>query len=102
MHVIARPALDAAGREYPLAAQWLRAWWAIASQADWRQLTDVRRQYPSADQVDCCLIFDVGGNKYRLICRVSWHNDWTRGTLLVKHFLTHAEYDRNKWRKDCR
>jgi mRNA-degrading endonuclease HigB of HigAB toxin-antitoxin module len=48
------------------------------------------------------LIFDARGNNYRLICRVSWRNKWSGGTLLVKHFLTHSQYDRNLWRTDCR
>ena len=38
---------------------------------------------------------------FRLICRVRYANRWTDGTLLVKHFLTHSEYDKNKWCKDC-
>jgi mRNA-degrading endonuclease HigB of HigAB toxin-antitoxin module len=65
-------------------------------------LLDVRRAYPAADQVDCCLVFDARGNRYRLICRVTYANQWQRGTLLVKHFLSHAEYEGNRWRKDCR
>jgi mRNA interferase HigB len=102
VHVISRPALLAAQRRHPDAAGWLDAWWTVASNADWEKLADVRRQYPAADQVDCCLIFDVRGNNYRLICRISYRNQWSRGTVLVKHFLTHAEYDRNSWRADCR
>ena len=61
----------------------------------------MRVAYPSADPVDCCLVFNVGGNRYCLICRVTYANEWQRGTLLFKHLLTHAEYDKNRWRKDC-
>jgi mRNA interferase HigB len=101
MHVIARPLLDHAARTHADAAGWLRAWWGVACRARWETLLDVHKAYPTADQVDCCLVFDARGNRYRLICRVTYANDWQRGTLLVKHFLTHAEYDRDLWRKDC-
>jgi mRNA-degrading endonuclease HigB of HigAB toxin-antitoxin module len=52
-------------------------------------------------QVDCCLVFNIRGNHYRLICRVSYANPWTSGTFYLKHFLTHAEYDEDRWKKDC-
>jgi mRNA interferase HigB len=102
MHIIARPLVHRAARTHADAAEWLWAWWAVASRARWENLEHVRRAYPSADQVDCCLVFDARGNRYRLVCRVTYANRWQRGTLLVKRFLTHAEYDRNLWRKDCK
>lgn len=102
VHVIARPKINEAAREHSDAAGWLQEWWTIASKAVWRQLADVREQYPSTDQVGSCLVFDARGNNYRLICRVSWANRGTRGTLLVNHFLTHAKYDRGKWKADCK
>jgi mRNA interferase HigB len=101
MHVISRRAIDAAIQQHSDAAEWLNAWWKRACKARWESLHDVRIDYASADQVDCCLVFNVRGNKYRFICRVTYADQWTRGTLLVKHFLTHAEYDKNKWIRDC-
>lgn len=101
MHVIARPTLEAAATLHPDVASWLHAWWTIATKAEWQRLEHVRAQYAAADQVNRCLIFDVRGNNYRLICRVTWADRWQRGTLLIKHFLTHAEYDRGRWRNDC-
>lgn len=101
MHIIARPALVAAKQRYPNAASWLDDWWATASKAAWSRLADVRELYRDADEVGQCLIFNVCGNYYRLICRVTYANKWTEGTLLVKHFLTHADYDKNRWCNDC-
>jgi mRNA interferase HigB len=102
MHVIARSLVEEAARAHPDAAGWLRSWWVVANRARWEDLVGVRKAYAVADQVDCCLVFDARGNRYRLICRVTYANEWQRGTLLVKHFLTHAEYDRNFWRKYCK
>lgn len=101
MHIIARPAIVAAKQRYPAAASWLDDWWAAASSAAWSRLLEVRLLYPFADEVGQCLIFNACGNDYRLICRMTYANQWTDGTLLVKHFLTHAEYDKQKWCKDC-
>jgi mRNA interferase HigB len=101
MHIIARPALDEAMKRHPDAAGWLKHWWKVAGTERWEHLHAVRVVYPAIDQVDCCLVFNVRGNKYRLICRVTYANQWQRGTLLVKHFLTHAEYDKDDWKEDC-
>lgn len=101
MHVISRKRLKEAAQRHRDASNWLDGWWNVASKAHWENLHDVRRVYASADQVGCCLVFNACGNRYRLICRVSYANRWTRGTLLVKHFLTDAEYDKGGWQKDC-
>lgn len=101
MNVISRRAILEAGLRHPDAESALTAWYKAATQARWESLHDVQAVLPFTDQVECCLVFNVGGNKYRLICRVSYANPWTNGTLWVKHFLTHAEYDKQKWKKDC-
>jgi mRNA interferase HigB len=102
MHIIARPAISQAINRHQDVGHWLNQWWKVASVQRWESLSHVRGTYPATDQVDCCLVFNVRGNKYRLICRVTYANQWQRGTLLVKHFLTHAEYDRDDWKEDCK
>src|SRR6218665_2951304 len=101
MHIIARPAIEAAKRNHPNAAIWLDVWWNIAGKSKWSRLADVRVNYPHTDEVGSCLIFNVCGNHYRLICGMSYANERSGGTLFVKHFLTHAEYDKKRWCKDC-
>lgn len=101
MHIIARPAIESGKQLYPQASSWLDSWWNVASKSVWTRLADVRVIYPDADEVGQCLVFNVCGNDYRLICRMTYANKWTDGTLLVKHILTHSEYDKKKWCKDC-
>jgi mRNA interferase HigB len=56
-----------------------------------------------------CLVFDVRGNNYRLIATVAWARKVVgsgppktiNGTLYIKHFLTHAEYDKDDWKGCC-
>ena len=101
MNVIARPAVDEAIRHHPDAQNWLNAWWKVARRGQWRSLPHVRETYPGTDQVGSCLLFDVLGNRYRLIVGVRYARRTRGGTLFVKCFLTHTEYDKNAWRKDC-
>ena len=100
MHIIARPAIENAKQRHPACGNWLDNWWRTAGRADWCSLQDVRADYPSADQVGGCLVFDAPGAR-RLICNVHYANDDRQGTLYVREFLTHAEYDRDTWKDVC-
>jgi mRNA interferase HigB len=101
MNVISRPAVNAAIRAHPDAKDWLDAWWKIAAREQWTSLADVRAVYPRTDQVGSCLVFNVLGNHYRFIVGVRYATANRGGTLFVKHFLTHAEYDKDTWKDDC-
>ena len=54
--------------------------------------------YPGIEEQ---VVFNVCSTKYRFILKVSYANQWTNGTLFVKHLLTHAEYNKDRWKKDC-
>lgn len=92
MQVIARRTLRQFWERHPQAGGPLRAWFAVVSRARWRTSTDVKRQFgTTVDFVgDNRVIFDLGGNKYRLIVHVSYEF----GRMLIKFIGTHAEYDR--------
>lgn len=48
------------------------------------------------DVVENFTVFDIGGNKYRLITYI----DYVKNKIFIRHVLTHAEYDREQWKKD--
>lgn len=100
MHIIARPAIENAKRRHPQCRNWLDNWWRTARQAVWRSLAQVRSDYPTVDQVGDCLVFDAPGAR-RLVCNVHFATDTRQGTLYVRHFLIHAEYDRQDWKNVC-
>ena len=102
MNVVSRPAVRAAQARHPQCREWLEEWWKIGRAAHWTSLHDVRTAYPSVDQVGGCLVFNAPGAR-RLVVGVRYSRpDAARsGTLYFKHFLTHAEYDRGHWKKDC-
>jgi mRNA interferase HigB len=90
MHVISRKKLkEAAARHADLEAP-LEAWFRIAKKADWKNLTEVRRTFSSADAVGKWTVFNVKGNQYRLITEINY----VGGRIYIRHVLTHAEYDR--------
>jgi mRNA interferase HigB len=65
-------------------------WLTVITATECGSLAEVRKFYPSADQVGKTVIFNVGGNNYRLLCCVSWELQ----RLFFRSLLTHAEYDR--------
>jgi mRNA interferase HigB len=62
---------------------------------DFRNFAELRNTFGSADVVGDCIVFDIRGNRYRLIANV----DFAAQTCRVKSVLTHSNYDRNKWMK---
>jgi mRNA interferase HigB len=91
-------------REYaklhPCAKASLEAWLKSAQAAFWRSLADVRKTWRSADQVKVgsgrtVLVFNIAGNAFRLI--VAAH--FNRNLLFALMFLTHAEYNKNRWKE---
>lgn len=52
---------------------------------------------PNASYYRCCLVFNICGNKYRLVVRRS--ASWS--ALFVVGVFTHADYDRGEWKKHC-
>ena len=76
----------------------LRNWFKTARKARWGSLQDVRRTYPHTDGVataggETLTVFNIGGNKYRLIARVRYDFE----LINVRVVLTHAEYNKGKW-----
>jgi mRNA interferase HigB len=92
MNVIAKRTLIQFWTRHPQAEGPLAAWYALASRANWDGPQDVKAQFGAyVDFVaDNRVIFDVAGNKYRLIVRISY----VYKAALIKFVGTHAEYDR--------
>lgn len=90
MRVIAKSRLREFWLRHADAEQTLKAWYREASRATWRHAADIRASHGSADFVGDRVIFNFGGNKYRLIAAV----DYGRHGVLIRFIGTHAEYNR--------
>jgi len=73
----------------------LNVWYKVARAADWRNFAEVRQTYASADYVDPFTVFNIRGNKYRLIVHIKY--EWQ--TIFMKSVLTHEEYDKGEWKQ---
>jgi mRNA interferase HigB len=96
VHIITRRALVQFWEKHPDSRTALERWYKIVYKTDFSSFIELRKAFPSADKVDRFIIFNIGGNKYRLI--VSIH--FNRGKVYVRHVLTHAEYDKGDWKND--
>ena len=72
----------------------LLAWYKTAKRAAWRNLAEVRQVYPHADLVGRYTVFNIGGNKYRLIAEINYQYQ----QILIRRILTHEEYDKDDWK----
>jgi mRNA interferase HigB len=97
MHVISRKALREFWGQRPDAEQSLRRWYTVVRHATWRSFADVRATFRSADQVGRCIVFNVSGNRYRIIAAVHYN----RGRVYLRGVLTHREYMQGGWKADC-
>jgi mRNA interferase HigB len=92
MQIVALRTLKLFWLKHPQAERPIRAWYGLVSRAVWHGPADVKEQFgTTVDFVaDNRVIFDLSGNKYRLVVHVSYR--FRR--VLVKFVGTHAEYDR--------
>ena len=86
--------------QHHVAEKPLRTWLTLMKANQARNLPELKRTFGSVDYVPVGnrerYIFNIGGNKYRLVAQV----DYKLQTVLIRHVLTHQEYDRGDWRKN--
>lgn len=101
MRIVKERFLVQAAKDNPKAARYLEAWRVVVRAAQWVNLVDVRKAYPSADGVKVksgrqVIVFNVCGNDYRLVVAV--HFD--RQIVFTFRFMTHAEYSKDRWKDE--
>ncbi len=99
MRIITKRQLDQWRAQYPDAHAGLSNWYKHTIAATWNNLQEVRTTFRSADGAIVksgkpVTIFNIGGNKYRLITAIHYDRQIVHAMLL----LTHREYDKNKWK----
>lgn len=100
MRIIKPATVNKWAARHPDAAAALDKWMALIEDAEWRSFAQMRAVISSADEVLVksgrrVVIFNIGGNKYRLIAAVHYN----RQIAYVLMFMTRAEYDKDKWKK---
>ena len=77
----------------------LRAWYTHVNHrtVSWQSWGDVKAEFGSASLVGSCVVFNIGGNKYRLVTRVLYASQ----KVFVLNVMTHKHYDDGKWQQEC-
>ncbi len=92
MHIITRKRLIEFSKRHPDSEEALNRWYHIVKKSIYNSFAELRKTFPSVDRVGNFMIFNIGGNKYRLIVYIVFR---TR-KVYIRHILTHAEYDKKK------
>ena len=95
MHIITRKRLLEFAKKHPDCASALESWYRIVKRTDFNSFAELRQAFPRADQVGKLTVFNIGGNKARLIAAIHYNTN----RVYIRHILTHKEYDRGTWRK---
>jgi mRNA interferase HigB len=93
MRIISRRALREFWEIHPQAEDPLSAWFRVIQRSKFTDFNAIKRTFGAADYVAPYTIFDVGGNKFRLITAIHY----TRQRAYIRNVFTHAEYDQRSF-----
>ena len=94
MEVISRQALTDFYTKHSDATSPLLSWYQIMKGSKFNHPNELQKSFPQVDIVDGLFVFNAG-RAYRLIAAIHFNTK----RVFVRHILTHAEYDRGKWKK---
>lgn len=95
MHIISRRKLNEFAELYPESRNALARWYQVFKRFDFNNFAEVRSQFGSADQAGKFTVFNIGGNKFRLITAIHYN----RKKVYIRAVLTHVEYDLGNWKE---
>jgi mRNA interferase HigB len=94
MNVVSHKAIRTFSEEHRDAASPLDRWYRVAKRAVWANFAEVKQSFNTADFVAPYVVFDIGGNKYRLIAEIRF----SRRALFIRGIMTHNEYMKGAWK----
>lgn len=94
VRIISKAALAEFAEKDPESREPMMHWYRVTKRANWANLAEVHQDFPHADVVGNLTVFNVGGNKYRVIVAIKYR--WQ--VVDIRNVLTHREYSRGKWK----
>ncbi len=95
VRIISRKRLVAFWAKHPDSKDSLEVWYSLMKKNEFYDFAGLKSTFGAVDRVRPLHVFDIGGNKYRLVAAVHFN----RSIVYVRHILTHKEYDEEKWKK---
>lgn|SRR3990167_4928940 len=95
MHIITQKRIWEAIELHPESARALDGWYRVMKRNRFAKFSDLRNVFSSVDKVGDLYVFDIGGNKLRLIANIHFLCQ----RVYIRKIMTHQEYDANKWRR---
>jgi len=95
MHIITRKRLNDFARDYPETRTALEHWYRNMKRYNFASLAELRTLFPAADKVGKLTVFNIGGNKARLIAAIHYN----RRKVYIRAVLTHEEYSQSRWKE---
>ena len=90
MDVVGREVPEAFKSNYPDVRNQVDAWLQEAIEATWKTFNELKERYPSSSILsDNRVVFNLKGNKYRLLTRVACKT----GKVIVLRAGSHEDYD---------
>ena len=95
MHVITRKRLNDFVDRHPETRSGLENWYQLMKSKNYDGFSALRADFPAADQVGKLTVFNVGGNKVRLVAAIHYN----RRKVYIRAVLTHRDYDKGAWKE---
>jgi mRNA interferase HigB len=91
VRIISKKTLREFWEKHKDSEQQLKSWFQETNSVEWKNPKQIKREYPSASFLaDNRIVFNIKGNKYRLIVKINYDHN----ILWVRFIGTHAEYDK--------
>ncbi len=94
MHIITRKRILEFSKKHSGSSEPLDRWYRIVKRSSFKSFVDLRKTFPQADQVGRLTVFNISGNKFRLIAFIVYATK----RIYIRHILTHPEYDKGSWK----
>ncbi len=94
MHIITQKRIWEAKQAYPSTSSALDGWYRAIKKNDFANFTELKNVFRSVDKIGNLYVFNIGGNKIRLIANIHF----LKQRVNIRYILTHKEYNKDKWK----
>ncbi len=95
MRIISHKAIREFSDAHPESSTAIAYWYRVTRKASWDSFTDIKLTFNTADYAPPFVVFDIGGNKYRLVAEINFG----RKVVFIRRIMPHKEYSKGSWKQ---